>query len=58
MCPNCSYCPACGRRNYWPNTFQPYYVPPTIPWGGWYLQYPQGQLIGMTPTQTTVGTWQ
>jgi len=46
-CPNCGYCPCCGRGV--PHYFQPY-----NPWNPWTPSpYPGPVWIGYTPTTTT-----
>ncbi len=48
-CPNCGYCPCCGRGAGWP-----YYQQPYNPWNPWAPPYPGPVWIGYTPTTTGV----
>jgi hypothetical protein len=49
-CPNCGYCPTCGRPAGWP-----YYQQPYNPWNPWYPYPTPGPVwIGYVPTTTGV----
>jgi hypothetical protein len=37
-CPNCGYCPTCGRSDTLPFYPRPWVMPPAYPWGGIDLQ--------------------
>ena len=51
-CPNCGYCPHCGRANVYPS-FQPYWGPNTAPW---YPSYPPTWIIYGSGTVSGSGT--